>query len=204
MSSTTQTPAPAPPGGNGGDARRKRLASYTVRNMILSVLPILGLALVWWAFTHNPQEPQPRAVEVEMVANHAAYQSDWPVWVPGPGEGWTPTVAYFEPRVADVLTWHVSFMTPEGEYVAISQAADVTAEWSEQVLSGGTQVGQETLESPAGEHSWAAHEGPRPSNAEVARVLGPEHTGGSTVVVHGTVGQAELEEFLGSVQVRDS
>lgn len=171
--------------------------------MIYSVLPIAALALVWWSTTSNPQDPQPREVEVEMVAGHAAQESEWPVWVPDPGEGWTATVARYDARVEEVVTWHVSFATPEGEYAAVSQAADVPDEWRQEVLSGGTQVGEEMLTSPVGERVWEAYEGPRPSNAEVAWLLGPEETGGTTVVVHGTVGPAELEEFLQSLEVRD-
>ena len=42
-----------------------------------------------------------------------------------------------------------------------------------------------------------------PSNVERAWVLGPQETGGSTVVVSGTVAEDEAAELLESVEARD-
>lgn len=203
MSSAPPTQARGPQA--PGDKRRKRLASYTVRNMVYSVLPVAAIALAWWSITYNPQEQQTRPAEVEPAASYAVQQAEHPVWVPEPGDGWRPTVARFDSQVEDVPTWHVSYETPEGEYVALHQAADVTPDWSETVLSGGEAVKEESLRGPSGEQTWEVFEGPRPSNAEQAWVLGPEATDGSTVVVSATAGlePAELQHFLDSVEVRD-
>lgn len=202
MSSSPTTQARPP---SSTDKRRKRLASYTVRNMVYSMLAVAALALVWWAFTDQPQEQQTRPAEAGLAAAYAADESDFPVWLPTPGEGWRPTVAWFDDQLAEVPTWHVSFQTPEGQYVALYQAADVTPEWAEEVLSGGEATGEATLGGPVGSQVWEAYEGPRPSNAEEAWVLGPGTTGGSTVVVAATaaLSDAELEHFLDSVEVRD-
>lgn len=202
-SPTTRTQPPSPPPQQ--DARRKRLASYTVRNMVYSVLPVAALALAWWALTYNPPVQQTRPAEVATAASYAVEQSDFPVWLPDPGEGWRPTVARFDAQVAGVPTWHVSYQTPEGEYVALHQASDVTEEWAEEVLSGGDPVGEATLGGPLGAQTWQAYEGPRPSNAEEAWVLGPDATSGPTIVLTATqdLSEAELEHFLGSVELGD-
>lgn len=202
MSSSPTTRALQP---SSTDKRRKRLASYTVRNMVYSVLPVAALALAWWSLTYNPQEQQTRPAEVAPAAAYAADQADYPVWVPEPGEGWRPTVARFDDQVEGVPTWHVSYETPEGEYVALHQASDITPEWTSAVLSGGTATGEVTLGGPLGEQTWQTYEGPRPSNAEEAWVLGPEVTGGSTVVLTATddLPAAELQDFLDAMQLRD-
>lgn len=192
------------PAGPPPDKRRQRLASYTVRNMILSVIPVALLALVWWAITMQSQEQVRPHVETEATSRYVVEQSGFPVWVPEPDEGWIPTVAWYEARTDGIPTWHISFETPAGEYLALTQAADVDDEWREEVLRGGTEVGTASLAGPDGERTWAQFEGPRPSNAELAWLLEPEDTGGSTVVVHGTVGaESELQEFLESVDARD-
>lgn len=172
--------------------------------MVLSMIPVALLALVWWSIPFNPQEQVRPQVETEATSRYVADQSDFPVWVPQPGEGWTPTVTWYEGRYDDLPTWHISYETPEGEYLALTQAADVTETWRSEVLRDGTEDGSVRLSGPDGVQAWTQFEGPRPSNAEIAWLLGPRETGGSTVVVHGTVAaQAEVEEFLESVQTQD-
>lgn len=202
MSTTSQTtpghtagPGPAP------DRRRARLASYTVRNMVYSTLLVLAIVLVWWSLTYNPTEQTPRRVEVGTTASYAAAQAEWPVWVPDPGEGWTPTVAWYEP-LEQAPTWHVSYVTPQGEYLAIHQGADVGTAWRDAVLTGAQETGATPLSGPTGDHSWTVWEA-ESGNAENAWLLGPEETDGTTVVVHGTASEAEAAELLASIEVRD-
>ena len=184
------------------DKRSKRLASYTVRNMVFSVLAVLALVLAWWALTFNPAESQRRPPEVTQSATYAVDEAPWPVWVPEPGEGWTPTVVWYEP-VEGTQTWHISYVSPDGEYVALHQAADVTSAWTAEVLKGAEEVGTLTMSGPDGAQTWKEWKGAPQSNAERGYVLGPEATGGTTVVLHGTASQSEFEEFLSTVRARD-
>ncbi|MGD8200250.1 DUF4245 family protein [Ornithinimicrobium sp. W1679] len=185
------------------DGRQKRLAAWTFRNMVVSVLLVLAVVLTWWSMTYQPEESQRRPADVSQVVPFATEQASWPVWVPDPGEGWTPTVVWFDERLAGVPTWHVSWTTPQGEYAALHQAADVTDAWREEVLVDAEPVGEEELPAPGGTQAWQAWEGPVPSNVENAWVLGPEETGGATVVVSGTAGTDEMAELLESVDARD-
>ncbi len=169
--------------------------------MVYSTLIVLALVLVWWSLTYNPTEPQPRQVEVAATASYAAEQADWPVWVPDPGEAWTPTVVWFEP-VADVPTWHISYVTPQGEYLAIHQASGTTAQWRAEVLAGAAQVGEADLLGPTGERRWQTWEA-ESGNAQRAWLLGPEAAGGATVAVHGTAGEDEASALLASVDPRE-
>lgn len=202
--STATPPTQVPPQDGPQDKRRRRLASYSVRNMVLSVLPVGALALVWWSIPFNPPEQVRPNVETEQTARYVAEQADFPVWVPEPGGEWVATVAWYAPRHDDLPTWHISFETPGGEYLALTQAADVTDAWLADVLRDGAEEGTVQLTGPDGERTFTQFEGPRPSNAELSWLIGPEDTDGSTVVVHGTAGSvAELPEFLDSVEARD-
>ena len=202
MSSAPSRPRPsAPPA--PVDKRRQRLASYTVRNMVYSVLAVLALVLAWWSLTFNPGVDQRRPPEVTQSAAYAVSQAEWPLWVPDPGEGWKPTVVWFDP-IEGVQTWHISYTSPEGEYVALHQGADVTAEWLGVVLAGASEVGTVELTSgPTGATTWQEWAGKEKSNAERGYLLGPEQTGGTTVVLHGTASQQEFEQFLAAVEARD-
>lgn len=195
---------PAVPGEAPEDRRRKRLASYTVRNMVYSMLLVALLVLAWWSMTYNPDVPQRQAPELTQTTAYVVEQAPWPVWVPAPGEGWAPTVVWYDARVAGVPTWHVSYTSPEGEYVALHQAAEVTEDWVAQVLPGATATGEQaTLPGPGGAQTWQVWEGPEDGNAETGYLIGPEVTGGSTVAVHGTARRAEFEAFLESVTASD-
>ena len=63
-------------------------------------------------------------------------------------------------------------------------------------------VGALLLPAPVGERTWQQWEGPEGGNAETGVLLGPEDTGGTTVVVHGTAEASELDAFLASVTAR--
>lgn len=169
--------------------------------MVYSMLIVLALVLVWWSLTYNPPEQQARAVEVTPTATYAVEQADWPVWVPDPGEGWTPTVVWFEP-VEEVPTWHVSYVTPEGEYLALHQAAEATGAWQDVVLAGASEVGAVQLDGPTGTQEWSVWKA-ESGNAENGWLLGPDGGGGSTVAVHGTAGEDEAQRLLSSVAARD-
>lgn len=209
-SSPTRTDAPPPvtaapgQGETPEERRRGRLASYTVRNMVYSMLLVTLIVLGWWSMTYNGDAPQRQAPETAQTTTYVVEQAEWPVWVPEPGEGWTPTVVWYDARVAGIPTWHISYESPDGEYVALHQAADVTEDWVAEVLAGATATQEEvTLPGPGGEQSWQLWKGPEGGNAETGYVLGPERTGGTTVVVHGTAEPSEFASFLASVTARD-
>ncbi|GAA5158772.1 DUF4245 domain-containing protein [Ornithinimicrobium tianjinense] len=184
------------------DKRRKRLASYSVQNMIWSTLAVGAVALAWWSLTFNPSESQRRPPEVTQTATYVVEQSPWPVWVPEPGDRWVPTVVSYEP-LEGVQTWHISYTSPEGEYVALHQAADVTDTWRAAVLGAAQEDGEVRLDGPGGTRIWQAWEGEKGSNSERAYVLGPEETGGSTTVLHGTASPEEFQAFLKVIEARD-
>ncbi len=211
MSETSPTRTDGPPAaadhGNGEapeDRRRRRLASYTVRNMVYSMLLVTLIVLAWWSMTYSPDGTQRQAPETTQTTTYVVEQAGWPVWVPDPGEGWRPTVVWYDARVAGVPTWHISYTSPEGEYVALHQGADVTEDWVGEVLAGARDTGEKvTLPGPGGEQSWQRWEGPENGNAETGYLLGPEATDGTTVVVHGTAEPPEFEAFLRSVSARE-
>ena len=195
--------AQRPPQESSAEKTRKRLASYTFRNMVYSVLLILALALVWWALGDNTEQAPRNPVDIETTAIYAADQADWPVWVPELGDDWTTTTLWFDGRVEGIPTWHLSLVSPAGEYVAVHQAAEVTPEWMQRVLAEASVVGEVQFDTgPVPGASWEHWSGRVTSNAEVGYVLGPEHTGGATVVLHGTAEQAEFEAFLDLIEPR--
>ncbi|NLG20241.1 MAG: DUF4245 domain-containing protein [Actinomycetales bacterium] len=196
MSSPTQTQPTSP---QQGSKAANRLRSYSVKNMIYSLLAVFALAFAWWALMPNPDRLERRPVEVAPVAAYAASESDGPVWTPESlGEGWTANFATFE-TYAGALSWRVGLVTPGEEYVEISQAADATDAWvSALTAKAGDEAGTRTITGPDGPQEWTAREG-----EERAVVLGPAEGREVTTVVRGTADWDEIEEFIGLLEVAD-
>lgn len=195
MSSSTPTPTQQTPAPE--NKTLNRLRSYSVKNMIYSLLAVFALAFAWWALMPNPDGLERRPVDVAPVATYAASQSDFPVWTPeSAGEGWTANFANFETH-AGVLSWRVGLVTPGEEYVEISQAADVTAEWREALTAkAGEEAGTRTITGPDGPQEWTAYEG-----EERAVVLEPGDGRDATTVVRGTADWEEIEQFIGLLEI---
>lgn len=132
-----------------------------------------------------------------MVASYAATESTGPIWSPeGAGPDWNANFANFQ-LFEDVLSWRVGLVTPSGEYVEISQADEVTDGWvGELTEKAGEQVGTRTITGPDGPQEWTAYEG-----EERALVLEPDGDRVNTTVVRGSADWAEMEEFIGLLEV---
>lgn len=195
MSSTEPQQTAPPP---SGKKALKRLRDYSVANMVFSLLAVFALAFAWWVLMPNPDGVQRREAEVVPVARYAAEQSDFPIWTPQDAlsETWTANFANFE-IFAGELSWRVGVVTPDEAYAEVSQTADATSEWTETLIEkAGGEVGTRTITGPDGPQEWTVHEG-----EERALILGPAQGRETTTIVRGTADWAELEEFIGLLQV---
>lgn len=201
MTSTEPNPtAPPPPDRStpSGNKALKRLREYSVANMVYSLLAVFALAFAWWVLMPNPDGVQRREAEVAPVARYAAEQSDFPVWTPQAalGEKWSANFASFE-IYAGELSWRIGLVTPEEEYVELSQTADASSEWTKTLTEqAGDEVGTRTITGPDGPQEWTVHEG-----EERALILGPAQGREETTIVRGTADWAEIEEFIGLLDV---
>lgn len=177
------------------DRTRQRLLSYSVKNMVYSMLAVLALAFVVWAIMPGETDQiQRRPVEVTSPAQYAQEQSGWPLWVAGGlGDGWIATYARYS-TVAELPSWRIGWSTPEGEHAALDQTGDSGAgltAWREALMGEqAAKVGQQRIDGPeGGAATWQVWEGP-----EGTSLLLParEGTGEVTTVLHGTAGLGEL------------
>lgn len=196
MTSSTEPQQTAPP--PSGNKALKRLREYSVANMVFSLLAVFALAFAWWVLMPNPDGVQRREAEVVPVARYAAEQSDFPIWTPQDAlsQTWTANFANFE-VFAGELSWRIGVVTPKEAYAELSQTADATREWRSALTEKvGGEVGTRTITGPDGPQEWTVHEG-----EERALVLGPATGREATTIVRGTADWAELEEFIGLLQV---
>lgn len=187
--------------GGVSDKRRERLMSYSGKNMVYSMLAVVGLAFAWWAIAPQPEEDQRRPVEVVQIADYAATQAGWPVWSPVLGEDWTANTAEFA-TLEGVPTWRTGWTSPETTYVALRQAVDPTDGWRQDVLRGMQQQEDLMLPGPAGEQAWQVFTGVSDNDEdEVSLVLKPSGDQPAVTIVHGTADVAQMSTFVGSLQV---
>lgn len=202
MTSTEPNPTAPPPSGNtpasAGNKTLKRLRDYSAANMVYSLLAVFALVFAWWVLMPNPDGVQRREAEVVPVARYAAEQSDFPIWTPQDAlsETWTANFANFE-IYAGELSWRIGLVTPDEEYVELSQTADASSEWTKTLIEkAGGEVGTRTITGPDGPQEWTVHEG-----EERALILGPGPGREETTIVRGTAGWTEVEEFIGLLDV---
>jgi len=186
------------------DKRRDRLLSYSGKNMVYSMLAVLGLAFAWWAIAPNPDGSQRPQVQVAPAAGFAAREVDWPVWSPADlGEGWrTNTVEYAD--LDGVPTWAMGWTSSETTYVAMRQAVDPSSAWRQEVLGGMQQQDRVVLTGPSGEHEWQVWTGVSDNDEnEVALVLPSDTEQPAETIVHGTADIPEMTTFIESLEVVD-
>lgn len=158
----------------------------SVGDMIRSMLVVLAFVGAILLVTWRPQPEAIREVSLEPIVTLAANQADFPIFVIDGDE--RPTSVRWEPTAASdgEQVWHVGYVTPDEEYVQISQSSvDSPAYVEEQsakgvVVDDPTQVTAEVRELTA--QGWVPLLG---QDAEPRRSL--MRTGdGSTTIVSGS------------------
>lgn len=199
--------ATAPPQQSPEDKRRKRLLSYSAKNMFYSLAAVLVLVFVVWALTPNPPELQRRPPEIEKTASFAAAEADWPVWTPEGlvEQGWRGIlVNYGKNTQSD--TWRLSMTSPRTQFVQLRQAVEPNDEWLDVSLTGLTnQETTLTLTGPSGPAEWEIWTGIDENDVDVvALVLEPTPDQPATTVVNGTADTQEIATFVESLKVAAS
>lgn len=148
----------------------------TAADMIRSLAVVLGVVAVILIITMRPQPDPIRTIDPSLALAQARVSAEYPVLFPaGLTEDWRPTSARWEPapQTGDVPVWHLGLITPQGDYVQVTQTASTAPRWVEEQIDGGRPDG----EGPAGWQRYANATGDRALVTVVD---------GVTIVVSGT------------------
>lgn len=163
----------------------------TVRDMVLSMAAIGAVvAGIYVLFiphddTADPLKPVDYRVEL-LTARRAA---PYPVAAPeGLAKEWKPTSVDYS-RVDD-NSWHLGFLDPDGEYVAVEQSTAPAAKYIAKVSQEARETGK--TQQVAGE-TWQRWEGPK-YDALV------REDKGSTTVITGTASPERLAEMVAALK----
>lgn len=170
-----------PPGELRPTGRPNARLRQTVRDMVLSLVVVLGAIGVILAITWRPSPDPVRVIDPGPVLAAARAQAPYPVLYPADlADGWRPTSARWEitPTSTPDPAWHLGLVTPHEEYAQVGQTASANTAYVTE------QVGRS---APTGEwEGWQRYE----SSGQRALL---RISDGVTIVVSGTASWQTLE-----------
>jgi hypothetical protein len=170
-----------PPGELRPTGRPNARLRQTVRDMVLSLVVVLGAIGVILAITWRPSPDPVRVIDPGPVLALARAQASYPVLYPADlDDGWRPTSARWEitPTSTPDQAWHLGLVTPDEDYAQVGQTA-----------SGNTAYVMEQVgrSAPTGEwDGWQRYE-----FSDERALL--QVTDGVTIIVSGTAPWQTLE-----------
>lgn len=145
--------ADAPPEDPG--TRRRRALRQSATDMVRSLLVIIAIVVVIVLAVPRPSSTPARNVNVESIARGVAPDLGFEPAVPrGLPTGWTATQADVRNSADGIRTWHIGYLTPDGHYASVEQAAKVTPRWEEIMTSGGTPLAAQTIDGSTWEQRY--------------------------------------------------
>lgn len=161
----------------------------TVRDMVLSMTVIGIVVAVIYLFLPSDDSDQMKAVDYRVELVTAQRAADYPVLAPeGLSKGWKPTSVRYDGQAGQA--WHLGFLDPEREYVAIEQSSQPYGKYVPKVTEKATNTGKTQLVNGEPWEHW--------SGAKYDALVRKD--GEVTTVVTGTAPLARLTEMAESLK----
>jgi hypothetical protein len=175
-----------------GEGRGRRRGFETTGDMVRSLLVVLALVFVVVALNARPHpDSEVRRFDYSGVLTQARDRAPYDVLAPiGLPDTWVPTSARTA-RTDEEVTWHVGFVTPDGDYAALEQSDGDPERFVDRFSDDGADAGRVEI----GRATWRRVEGGDPEPR--ALVL---EGGAVTTVVAGNADWAELRVLAASLQ----
>lgn len=109
--------------------------------MMTTMLVICGIVIGSLLLMPRPNATPLASLDVASAAVGARERLGFEPSVPVGLEGWTATTATVRRDSSGILTWHLSYLTPEGRYAGVDQADRSTHAWENSLDEGGVKVG---------------------------------------------------------------
>ncbi|WP_369216846.1 DUF4245 domain-containing protein [Streptomyces flavofungini] len=167
-----------------------RQGTQTVKNMLWSLVVIALVAGVIYIFVPHDESKTPvKRVDYRVELLTARRAAAYPVAAPeGLSRSWKPTSVRFNGAEHD--SWHLGFLDPDGEYVAVKQSTDEPGKFIPQA----TQDARKTAATEKIDgRTWQRYRGPT-YDALVSTEKG------ATTVVAGTASFGQLTKMAESLK----
>jgi len=129
-----------------------RAGRRPLRRVLLSGVGVLVMVAGLVLLVPRPNAVPLQTVDVMTAARAAGPQLGFAPSVPIGLQGWTATTAVVRHGSSGILTWHVAFITPQGNYAGLDQATRSDFTWENALDSGGLWVGTVTIDGRVWDH----------------------------------------------------
>ncbi|MFJ9039343.1 DUF4245 domain-containing protein [Streptomyces sp. NPDC102406] len=170
-----------------------RNGKKTVGSLVLSLgVCVVGAGVAYVFIPHDDSERTPvKRVDYRVELLTARRAASYPVAAPtGLPKTWKPTSVRYqgEPNEA----WHLGFLDPEGQYVAVEQSTEKPVQFIDDASQGAEETGRaQTI----GGESWQRYKGAKYD----ALVLKRKN---STTLVTGTAGFGQLTKMAEALEMK--
>ncbi|WP_394430859.1 DUF4245 domain-containing protein [Streptomyces sp. SGAir0957] len=170
-----------------------RNGKKTVGSLVLSLGVCVAAAGVAYAFIPHDDSKQPpvKRVDYRIELLTARRAASYPVAAPtGLPKAWKPTSVRYTGESNEA--WHLGFLDPDGQYVAVEQSTDKPARFIDDASQGAEETGRkQTIDGK----EWRRYEGEKYD----ALVLTEK---GSTTLVTGTADFGQLTKMAEALEMK--
>jgi hypothetical protein len=146
---------PIPAGVQDPVERRRRALKKSAADMLRSLAVVAAIVAVIVLAVPRPTSVPWATADVDSAAKGAVATLQWEPAVPqNLPPGWKARNVYISRSADGILTWHIGYLTADGHYASIEQAAEVTARWEEILTSGGTPKQPQTIDGTTWEQKF--------------------------------------------------
>ncbi|MEV6005219.1 DUF4245 domain-containing protein [Streptomyces sp. NPDC051976] len=177
-----------------GVAADKR-GNKTVRDLVLSLVIIGAVVGLIYIFIPHDSKADP-TVPVSFSVELGQARRDAPYAVAGPeglSAGWRATSVQYDASDSTNVTWHIGFLDPEKQYIAVEQSNATADPYISSVTFGAVRDGNRTV--TAGGLVWDSYKGSK-YNALVRKEKGV------TTIVLGTGTEGQLTQMAAALRER--
>jgi hypothetical protein len=173
-------------------AAEKKRGTQTIRDMVFSVAVVaLAAGVIYLFIPHDENKDPVRVVDYSVEVKTASRAAPYPIATPqGLPEKWRATSVRYEGAGGDGAAWHLGFMSPDNEYVAVEQSDADPEAFVDDVTHGADRTDR-TVRVEG--DTWTRYEGD--TYDALVRVQ-PE----VTTVVTGTAPPGQLERLAAALE----
>ena len=172
---------------------RNYRASKTTRNLVVALVLSLLLVLFTVLVVVRPDPAPTPAIDYATIAAQSTASA--PLVSPVLPQGWKANKAELSTGNDDIESWYIGFVTPENQFVAVTQGIGANASWVAARLGDIDRTGTTTIDGV----EWTLYDNrddDKPGNYAYAMTA---EFDGSNYVLNGTAFEAEFTELAKAV-----